>query len=265
MPPTIGFDFGTTNSTVALAYPDGTVRSASFPLFGRPREAARSILFFDPDNQEFAGHRPQAHAGNPAIEQYGHADGEGRLILSPKSWLAARGFEATSVFGHRFAIEHLVGAVVQHMRDITREQFGVDPVKVVAGRPVHFARGEGSEDDDASGAPSARTSTVPASVETRPLQPQRARRSTSIRPSIVTSPAASGSGGVRSSQPRIAPSTKTTAKTAYSERRMRRGRSSAEATRTNGTGHHPPTPAHAAAAPQTAVRATTVMGRGRRA
>jgi len=146
--PTIGFDFGTTNSTVALADPGGTVRSASFPLFGRLRPTARSILFFDPDDQEFAGHRPEAVAGNPAIERYEHVGGEGRLVLSPKSWLAARSFEATMVFGHRFALEHLVGAVVRHMRTRTREEFGVDPVRVVAGRPVHFARGEGDEDDD---------------------------------------------------------------------------------------------------------------------
>jgi hypothetical chaperone protein len=146
--PTIGFDFGTTNSTVALAHSDGTVESATFPLFGRERPTARSILFFDPEDQEFAGHRPKAHTGNPAIERYEYADGGGRLILSPKSWLACRSFGGTAVFGHRFAIEHLVGAVVQHMRDRTREQFGIDPVRVVAGRPVHFARGEGDEDDD---------------------------------------------------------------------------------------------------------------------
>jgi len=146
--PTLGFDFGTTNSTVALADPGGAVRSVSFPLFGRGRPTARSILFFDPDEQEFAGHRPEPFAGNPAIERYEHVGGEGRLVLSPKSWLAARSFDATMVFGHRFDLEHLVGAVVAHMRARTREEFGVDARRVVAGRPVHFARGEGDEDDD---------------------------------------------------------------------------------------------------------------------
>ena len=145
--PSIGFDFGTTNSTVALAGADGTVRSATFPLFGAERSTARSILFFDPDDQEFSGHRPRPHAGNAAIEHYEHVGGEGRLVLSAKSWLASRSFEATMVYGHRFALEHLVGGIVEHLRQRTRDQFGVDPTRVVAGRPVHFARGEGDEDD----------------------------------------------------------------------------------------------------------------------
>lgn len=146
--PCIGLDFGTTNSAVALATPDRRVQLARFPLFGRDRPAARSVVFFDPEDlvDGYSG-RPPAVIGNKAIERYIDQDGEGRFIQSTKSWLASRGFEATDVFGRAVTLQELIALVVSDLRWAVEQQLGGMTPKIVAGRPVHFARADDAEDD----------------------------------------------------------------------------------------------------------------------
>ena len=146
--PCIGLDFGTTNSAVALATPDRRVRMATFPMNGRDRPAARSVVFFDPEHlvDGYVG-RPPAVVGNKAIERYIDRDGEGRFIQSTKSWLASRGFDATDVFGKRVTLQELIALVVSDLRWAVEQQLGGMTPKIVAGRPVHFARADDAEDD----------------------------------------------------------------------------------------------------------------------
>jgi len=146
--PCIGLDFGTTNSAVALATPDRRVRLADFPLFGQARPAARSVVFFDPEDivDGYVG-RPPAVIGNKAIERYIDRDGEGRFIQSTKSWLASRGFEATDVFGKRVSLQELIALVVSDLRWAVEQQLGGMTPRIVAGRPVQFARADDAEDD----------------------------------------------------------------------------------------------------------------------
>ncbi len=144
----IGLDFGTTNSAVALATPDRRVQLARFPLFGQARDAARSVVFFDPEDlvDGWVG-RPPAVVGNKAIERYIDCDGEGRFIQSTKSWLASRGFDATDVFGKRVTLQELIALVVSDLRWAVEQQLGGMTPKIVAGRPVHFARADDAADD----------------------------------------------------------------------------------------------------------------------
>jgi hypothetical chaperone protein len=144
----IGLDFGTTNSAVALATPDRRVQLATFPFFGQSRPAARSVVFFDPEDivEGYSG-RPPAVIGNKAIERYIDRDGEGRFIQSTKSWLASRGFDATDVYGRRVTLQELIALVVSDLRWAVEQQLGGMTPKIVAGRPVHFARADDAADD----------------------------------------------------------------------------------------------------------------------
>ena len=80
----IGIDFGTTNSSVAMADEFGHVTTARYPAGGIESESFRSILFFAPPEK---GMRRElsAYAGPDAIERYLHAEDGGRLIQSIKS------------------------------------------------------------------------------------------------------------------------------------------------------------------------------------
>jgi hypothetical chaperone protein len=132
----LGFDFGTTNSAMALA--DG----------GRARvtRTFRSVLYFDPDERG-KDRRPLAVAGPRAIERYLAGDGSGRLVQSLKSYLGSRQFRATSVFGITYTLEDLVALIVRDLRAQAQAELGAAlPSKVLVGRPVRFAGGEDDQD-----------------------------------------------------------------------------------------------------------------------
>lgn len=141
----IGLDFGTTNSAAAIATPDGSVTLASFAMNGRLRPAARSVLFFDPEDVR-PGTRTLPLVGNEAIQRSIDVDGDGRFIQSTKSWLASRSFEATDIFGKRWRLEELIAEVIGMLRDAV-EPHRAGPVRVVSGRPVQFARADDQADD----------------------------------------------------------------------------------------------------------------------
>ncbi len=137
-PTALGFDFGTTNSAMALS--DGGSGRA------RVTRTFRSVLYFDPDERG-KDRRPLAVAGPPAIERYLAGDGSGRLIQSLKSYLASRQFRATSVFGITYTLEDLIALIVRDLRVQARSELGAElPGHVVVGRPVRFA-GEESDQE----------------------------------------------------------------------------------------------------------------------
>ena len=100
MPKGIGIDFGTTNSSVALARDGDTIESVRFRTSSGTTETYRSVLYFEP--------RVQGIGGPIAIERYLAADEKGRLIQSLKSFLASKLFTSTSVFGKQFSLEDLI-------------------------------------------------------------------------------------------------------------------------------------------------------------
>src|SRR5438067_1954639 len=94
----IGLDFGTTNSALALADDGGAVSLARFTQGSGTTDTFRSILYFDPHDRDKRG-RPVALAGPAAIARYLASDGSGRLMQSLKSQLASRLFHSTMIAG----------------------------------------------------------------------------------------------------------------------------------------------------------------------
>jgi len=130
----IGLDFGTTNSALALARRDRTVRLADFG----GSSTFRSILFFDLEFHRIV-------AGPQAIQSYLSATQPGRLIQSMKSFLTSRLFSRTQIAGHTYSLEELIGILLRQIRREAEAQMGELGTQVVVGRPVRFS---GAKDDD---------------------------------------------------------------------------------------------------------------------
>jgi hypothetical chaperone protein len=135
---TIGLDFGTTNSALAIAGDDGAVKLARFD---DGADTFRSILHF----QDARG-GPTSAAGSAAIERYLAAEAPGRLLQSLKSYLADRSFDKTSVFGRPFTIEDLATVLLRAIVASAERSLGPLPRRAVVGRPVHFANADGEAD-----------------------------------------------------------------------------------------------------------------------
>ena len=138
----VGIDFGTTNSAVGLVGETGRPRLAQFSLPGGGRAPTwRSILYFEPevDRREDA-----VSAGADAIARYLANDGDGRLILSIKSYLSSALFHKTRILGRTWTLEQLIGAYLRHVRAALADDLGA---RVVVGRPVRYWGAEGADDD----------------------------------------------------------------------------------------------------------------------
>ncbi len=143
----IGLDFGTTNSSVALARPDGTVSVARFPQRAGFTESYRSLLYLESLRE--AGRRTiKSWSGPSGIERYLDADEKGRLVQSLKSFLSSRNLRSTEVFGKQFQFEDLVARIISDIRAEAQRQLGIDIRTAVVGRPVRFVGAESTDDDD---------------------------------------------------------------------------------------------------------------------
>jgi hypothetical chaperone protein len=147
MPGFVGLDFGTTNSAISVAAPDGTVRLAKFPEAGRSSETFRSILYFFHPLDRDSGGRLVA-AGPEAIESYLTSETRGRLIQSLKSFLASRSFTQTVLYKSFYKLEDLIGLIIQELKSVAEHQFGALDAAVVVGRPVRFSGAQNQEDDE---------------------------------------------------------------------------------------------------------------------
>lgn len=138
----VGLDFGTTNSGIGVA-DDGGVRLAKF---GRGSETYRSVLFFHPDARDRYG-KYEAVGGPLAIEKYLEAEGKGRLVQSLKSYVADRGFQATSIFSRTHSIVDLMTLLLADIRKQAEAELGPLGSRIVVGRPVNFAHANADEDE----------------------------------------------------------------------------------------------------------------------
>jgi hypothetical chaperone protein len=145
--PSIGIDFGTTNSSIALARPDGTVELVSFPTAARATESFRSLLYLE--QHKHAGRvQTKSYTGPSGIEHYLHAEHKGRLIQSLKSYLTSRTLTGTEVFGRRYSIEDLISRILTDLRLRAEQQFGQPIRHATVGRPVRFVGADSEADDD---------------------------------------------------------------------------------------------------------------------
>ncbi|MGI8772221.1 MAG: Hsp70 family protein [Acidobacteriaceae bacterium] len=142
----LGFDFGTTNSSVARFDEDGNIDLLQVPAKGGVTASYRSILFLA---QEKLGARTQVRSftGPSAIEHYLAAEHKGRLIQSLKSYLPSRSLVSTEVYGRRYKLEDLIARILSDIRIHAERQFGQPVRSALVGRPVRFVGAESEEDD----------------------------------------------------------------------------------------------------------------------
>jgi hypothetical chaperone protein len=143
----IGIDFGTTNSTVAVADKSGQVTTAHYRFGDAEFETFRSILFFAPP-QKGMRRDLSAYAGPEAIDRYLHAEDGGRLIQSIKSYLANSSLTSTSLFGRSYRFEELVGYLLRSLKAASRKSGIPIGTKAVVGRPVRFVGAANQADDN---------------------------------------------------------------------------------------------------------------------
>jgi len=133
----IGIDFGTTNTVVALAEA------------GRP---ARLVRFAAPEGEIFAfrsalsyvapPERPRERtieAGPWAIDAYVEDPVDTRFIQSFKTFAASESFTETEILGRRYQFEDLLSAFLLRLKDYAGVQLAELPQRVIVGRPVTFA------------------------------------------------------------------------------------------------------------------------------
>ena len=143
-PAAVGLDFGTTNSSIAHAAADGSIRMAQFPSGSGSTASFRSLLLFERN----ALKQVQSHAGPGAIERYLQADdGSRRLIQSLKSYLPSPTLTGTEVFGRRYTLEDLLARILRELRTGAERALGMPIQHAVIGRPVRFVGAQSSDDE----------------------------------------------------------------------------------------------------------------------
>jgi len=144
----VGIDFGTTNSSVALAASDGRVELASFPFRAEETQSYRSVLHLEQLKSASGSKRIHSLSGPSAIQRYLEAEEKGRLIQSLKSHLTSRTLTGTEIFGRRHRLEDLISRMLKDLRAAAEEQFKRQIRSAVVGRPVRFVGADTTEDDD---------------------------------------------------------------------------------------------------------------------
>src|SRR6266446_6252053 len=145
--PSIGIDFGTTNSSIARARTNGAIELVSFPTAVGITESFRSVLYLEQRKQ--AGRTQiKGFTGPSAIEHYLPAEHKCRLIQSLKSYLTSRTLTGTEVFGRRYSVEDLISRILTDLRLSAERQFDQPIRHATVGRPVRFVGADSAEDDD---------------------------------------------------------------------------------------------------------------------
>src|ERR1700733_6595946 len=145
--PSLGIDFGTTNSSIALARANGSVELVSFPTATASTESFRSVLYLE--QRKHSGRTQiKSFTGPAGIEQYLQAEHKGRLIQSLKSYLTSRTLTGTEVFGRRYTVEELISRILADLRLNAERQFEEPIRRATVGRPVRFVGAESVADDD---------------------------------------------------------------------------------------------------------------------
>lgn len=141
----IGIDFGTTNTVVAFAGPEGEAEALQFTQNGVVHRTYNSALCFWEEHQgESALLRME---GGPwAIQQFIEGTAAHRFIQSFKTFAASSSFVKTRIFRQDFRFEDLVSAFLRSLLRHAGRPLSLSGEKIVIGRPVRFA---GASPDEA--------------------------------------------------------------------------------------------------------------------
>ena len=144
----IGFDFGTTNSSVALTTPNSQVQLASLLAAGEVTQSFRSVFYCEQSKAANGAKRIHSFTGPTATDHYLQAEEKGRLIQSLKSHLSSRTLTGTEIFGRRYRLEDLIAPILSDLRKHASKQFQVPIHYAMVGRPVRFVGAETEEDQE---------------------------------------------------------------------------------------------------------------------
>ena len=133
---TLGIDFGTSNSAMALRTGAGPAQMIALEGDARTLPTA---LFFN-------GEEHCTHFGRDAVAQY-LAGTEGRLMRSLKSLLgSALLHDKTLVHGKLVSYQDIISEFLRMLAGQACRHLGGMPSRVVMGRPVHFVDGDPGRD-----------------------------------------------------------------------------------------------------------------------
>ncbi|MEJ1159378.1 Hsp70 family protein [Prosthecomicrobium sp. N25] len=138
----LGVDFGTTNTVLAAAGPDGPT-VLPFDTGEGPLTAFRSVLCFWQAMIEGRAER-RVETGPWALDRYVADPHDCRFLQSFKSFAASRSFTDTMVYGRRLTFEALLATFLE---SLAGHYGGRIPTgaRVVVGRPVTFVGGAPDE------------------------------------------------------------------------------------------------------------------------
>ncbi len=136
-----GMDFGTSNSTFAVA--GGNTPPRLLPLEGES-VTLPSVIFFSFEDES-------AHFGRAAVSEY-VTGADGRLMRSLKSVLGTSLFSDTTRIKRRaVSFAEILGIFIAEMRSRANAQLGAEIDTVVLGRPVRFVDDDDAADAEAQG------------------------------------------------------------------------------------------------------------------
>jgi hypothetical chaperone protein len=129
-----GIDFGTTNSSIAVAYDDG----AEVVPVRRGNPVLPSLVLVDQTGNQLAG--------EDAVEQFLITGRQGaRMMASLKSFLTDDHFTVTETdWGEAFTLPELVAIILRELKRAGDRHSGRDVRRLVLGHPVLFVGAHGS-------------------------------------------------------------------------------------------------------------------------
>lgn len=133
----IGIDFGTTNSVVALGGAEGEATLVDYPQPGGGGYIFRSALCFWEDSDVPGGIAREA--GPWAIAEFLEFPEGSRFLQSFKSVAASKAFEHATIFEKRLRFEDLGHVFLERLRAHAADELKDLPPRVIVGRPVRYA------------------------------------------------------------------------------------------------------------------------------
>ncbi|WP_119273015.1 Hsp70 family protein [Taklimakanibacter deserti] len=142
----IGIDFGTTNTVIALAGPEGEAEAIRFTQGGVVHRTYNSALCFWEEHQGESA-QLRMEGGPWAVEQFIEGTAAHRFIQSFKTFAASPSFVKTRIFRQNFRFEDLLSAFLRSLLRHADRAFSFSGrPRIVIGRPVRFA---GASPDEA--------------------------------------------------------------------------------------------------------------------
>ena len=132
----IGVDFGTTNTVIALSGVDGRALTVQFNHNDEVQQTYPTALCFW-EEEHAKGRTIKVEGGAWAIEQFLKGEEQHRFIQSFKSFAASSAFRETRIFSKATKFEDLLATFMQTL--LKHWHMEGTPKHIIIGRPVKFA------------------------------------------------------------------------------------------------------------------------------